>query len=170
MLYNELPDLAYLLKVFEYDPLTGKLFWKERIANCIHVGDEAGWKAQKYLQVTIGGIHYYVHRIIWKMVTGSIPDDKQVEHDNGIHIDNRWFNLKLVDQSTNLKNQTIPINNSSGIIGVSLHKFSKLWVGKIGNHGVSETTYHKTKEEAVLWRRQKEHEYGFHVNHGRSKI
>ena len=75
-----------------------------------------------------------------------------------------------MDQSTNLKKQTIPINNSSGIIGVSLHKFSKLWVGKIGNHGVSETTYHKTKEEAVLWRRQKEHEYGFHVNHGRSKI
>lgn len=169
MMYNELPELEYLLSIFEYNKVTGKLLWKKKVANRVKVGSEAGWKASKYLQVTINNTHYYVHRIIWKMVKGSISNEMQIEHDNGIHTDNRWFNLRLADQSTNMKNQTIPTNNSSGIIGVSFHKSSGLWLAKIGNKGSSETTYHNTREQAVIWRKQKEHEYGFHVNHGRAK-
>lgn len=130
---------------------------------------EAGWKSLKYLQVTIGGIHYYVHRVIWKLVVGELPVTMQVDHKDGDTTNNKWENLRLVDQSTNMKNQTIPSNNVSGVIGVSLHTFSGLWQAKISSRGKKESTYHRSKEDAILWRKQKEIEYGFHARHGRAK-
>jgi len=165
MQYIELPDAEYLNSVFKYDRVSGKLYWKKRVANCVTIGSEAGWKSRKYLQVTLNGTHYYVHRIIWKMVCGTIPNNKQIEHNDRNRLNNAWHNLKLVDQSTNMRNQSLPINNSSGTIGVSKH-VSGLWVGSITKNKKRETTYHQNFEDAVAWRKSKEIEYKFHVNHG----
>ena len=165
MQYIELPDADYLNSVFKYDRLSGKLYWRKRVANCVQVGSEAGWKASKYLQVTLNGTHYYVHRIIWKMVKGSISNSLQVEHDDRNRLNNAWYNLKLMDQTVNMRNQSLPKNNSSGIIGISKH-VSGLWVGSITKDKKRETSYHQNFDDAVIWRKSKEVEYGFHVNHG----
>jgi len=166
MQYLEVPNADNLHSVFKYNEESGKLYWKKRVANCVHVGTEAGWKSKKYLQVTLKGVHYYIHRIIWKMQTGSIPNDKQIEHDDRNCLNNAWYNLKLVDQFTNMKNQGIPCNNSSGTIGVSFHKHSGSWMGSITHNKCRELTYHKYFDDAADWRKSKELEYGFHVNHG----
>ena len=169
MNYSELPSSEFLHSIFRYEASTGKLFWKCGVARRIKAGDEAGWKSLKYLQVTIQGIHYYVHRIIWKMVVGAIPVTMQVDHIDGDTTNNRWDNLRLVYQFLNMKNQSIPINNVSGVIGVSFHSASGLWQAKIGHNGKKESSYHKCKDAAILWRKQKEMEYGFHACHGRTK-
>lgn len=165
----DLPDVNRLREVFDYNADTGELIWKMRVANCTQIGSVAGWKAAKYLQVTLDGKHYYTHRIIWKMVYGQIGNTSQIDHINGVHTDNRLCNLRLVDQSTNMKNQTMPKNNSSGIIGVRFHDFSGLWVGYIKSNGVIQQKYCRKMEDAILWRKQKEKELGFHNNHGRKK-
>jgi len=43
------------------------------------------------------------HRIIWSYFNGEIPDDKQINHKNGIKTDNRIENLEVVTQSENKK-------------------------------------------------------------------
>jgi hypothetical protein len=167
MKYIDVPSKEYLRSIFSYDPETGKLIWIKRVANKTKIGSEAGWKAKKYLQVTLNGHHYYVHRIIWQLVHGNLSNEDQIDHDDRNPLNNRLLNLEKVTQSINMKNQSMPKNNSSGIIGVSFHKFSGMWIGKITNQKKVEVSYHKTRNLAVDWRRQKECEYGFHPQHGK---
>lgn len=166
MIYTDLPEVEYLRKVLSYNEHSGDLTWKTKIANCTHVGALAGWKSKKYLQITLAGKHYYVHRIIWKMVHGYLANTMQIDHINRNPLDNRLSNLRVVDQCTNLKNQSLPRNNSSGIIGVGFHAHSGLWKGTMCQNNKTETKYFKKKDEAIEWRSRKEREYGFHVNHG----
>jgi len=170
MIYNNLPSAKLLRSVFEYNEETGKLFWKKKVANCVHVGTEAGYKSGPVgrLQVTFQGTVYYVSRIIWKIMTGSMPKDKQIDHDDRNHCNNVWDNLRLKTQSENMRNQSLPCNNSSGIIGVSFHNFSGLWMGKISRNKKQETKYFKTMDEAIYWRKEKEVLYGYHKNHGKN--
>ena len=170
MIYKELPSADYLRSIFNYNKKTGKLIWKKKTANCVKIGTEAGFVSGRAgrLQVTIKGKYYYVPRIIWKMMKGSIPNDKQIDHDDRNPLNNAWNNLFLKTQSDNLKNQGIPKNNKSGVIGVHFHKFSGLWMGQIPNNKKKETKYFKTMDEAVNWRKEKEIMYGYHKNHGKT--
>jgi len=167
MKYIELPDRYYLRSIFKYNPCSGKLIWKKKIAQRTIVGTEAGWKATKYLQVTVKGKHYYVHRIIWQMVYGNLSTDLQVDHRDRNPLNNRLLNLRKVTQSVNMKNQSLPKNNSSGVIGVNFHKLSGMWLSQITHNKSREWAYHKDKKKAVSWRKQKELEYGFHARHGK---
>lgn len=168
MIYKDLPSFEYLHSIFRYNENTGKLTWKKRVANCVRIGQEVGFRSgsKGRLQVTIKGQYYYVSRIIWKMMTGSVPNDKQIDHDDRDVHNHKWENLFLKSQSENMKNQSIPKNNSSGIVGVGFHKQSGLWFGKISNNKKRETKYFKTMNEAINWRKEKEKLYGFHKNHG----
>ena len=168
MIYNDLPSFDYLHSIFNYNKKTGKLIWKKKTANCVQIGAEAGFRAghKGRMQVTIKGKAFYVHRIIWKMVTGSIPNDKQIDHEDRNVINNKWSNLLLKTQSENMKNQGMYKNNTSGIVGVNFHKFSGLWMGHIAQNKKKEAKYFKTKMEAINWRKEKEIQYSFHKNHG----
>ena len=168
MIYNDLPSFDYLHSIFNYNKKTGKLIWKKKTANCVHIGTEVGFKSGPVgrLQVTIKGKYYYVSRIIWKMMKGSIPNDKQIDHDDRNTLNNAWDNLSLKTQSENMKNSSLQRNNISGIVGVHFHKLSGLWMGQISNKKKRETVYFKTMDEAVEWRKEKEVMYGFHKNHG----
>jgi len=57
-----------------------------------------------------------MHRLIM-----GFPE-KGIDHINGNTLDNRKKNLRLCNQSENLRNRSKPINNSSGYKGVSFDK------------------------------------------------
>ena len=169
MIYKDLPSADYLRSIFNYNKKTGKLTWKKKTANCVKIGTEAGFVSgpKGRLQVSIKGKAFYAPRIIWKMVKGKIPNNKQIDHNDRNPLNNAWDNLSLKTQSENMKNQSIHKNNTSGIVGVSFHKLSGLWMGNISNKKKRETVYFKTMDEAANWRKEKEVQYSFHKNHGK---
>lgn len=69
------------------------------------------------------------HRLI------NNPSDSQVvDHINGCKNDNRKKNLRNIKQSNNAKNRCLPINNTSGHVGVHKLKNNK-WQAYIGHNG-----------------------------------
>jgi len=56
---------------------------------------------------------------------------KQIDHKDRDRLNNRKSNFRFCTQGDNAKNSTIPINNTSGFKGVSLHKNSKKWRARI---------------------------------------
>ena len=66
-------SVDYLREIFDYDPDRGLLIHKGRFN--VKPGMIAGHlKTDGYVTVTIHRKKYYVHRIIWAMVTGTWPD------------------------------------------------------------------------------------------------
>jgi HNH endonuclease len=102
-------------QLFTYNPRTGVLRWKISRSNRIKVGQVAGSVQtnhkgksyeRQYLHVRVGGRFFFVHRIIYWMMTGqSVPIGKQIDHRNGDGTDNRWSNLRVASRSQNMGNR-----------------------------------------------------------------
>lgn len=89
------------------------------------VGDIAGGLDRNggYYRTTILNSAYYNHRIIWALLNGSIDIDKQVDHLDGNRRNNNIRNLRLVTATGNSRNQAVPHNNKTGVIGVCLDTY-----------------------------------------------
>src|SRR5690606_9637704 len=83
-----------------------------------------------YRQVGLMGKRFMAHRLAWWFYYGEWPGD-QIDHLNGVKLDNRIFNLEVVDQTTNLLRRGIRSDNVSGHAGVSKHKLTGKWVAYI---------------------------------------
>lgn len=66
------------------------------------------------------GSRWLVHRIIRHIKQGGIQKDDVVDHRDGNPYNNLLSNLRITDQSTNLKNKCRQSNNTSGINGVRI--------------------------------------------------
>lgn len=180
-----LPAHDVLLQLLSYDPETGILRWKERgsewfnegrqtakhnaaIWNGKNAGAIAGYTSVRgYVFVRVIGVNYLAHRIIWKMMMGDDPD--VIDHVDGDKGNNRWLNLRSVTPSENNRNQHIPRDNTSGVIGVCWVKRRSKWAAQIKAEGRSRYIGDfDTFEEAVAARKAAEREHGFHENHGRA--
>lgn len=96
----------------------------------------------------------YLHRILMKATKGQI-----VDHINRNRIDNRSENLRIVDGTGNNLNRQ-PGKSKSGITGVRKRNVGHTWIARIGLYG--KEVYlgdFKTKQEAVVARRQAEKRY-----------
>lgn len=176
-----------LNELLRYEPDTGELYWKERgekwfeegdrfsaeskarIWNTRFAGKEAfTYKGKKgYKRSSIFNFYFEAHRIIWCMMTGGWPD--QVDHINGVRDDNRWCNLREVDQKTNGRNSAKSTLNTSGVRGVSWCNLRKKWRVRIYNDESKriELGYYRCLKAATEIRKEAEKEYGYHENHGR---
>jgi hypothetical protein len=65
-------------------------------------------------------VRKYVHRIIWELIHGSIDDNLDIDHIDGVKTNNKIENLRLVTRKVNLRNQKTNSRNTSGFTGVSL--------------------------------------------------
>ena len=183
-----LPPQTTLQQCFSYDPSTGKLWWRKRPAttfkgtpkrsaehqakvfNARFSGKEAFTSAARngYLRGSINGELFYAHRVIYKMIHGTDPDD--IDHENGNRADNRQKNLVSRSRAENMRNRRLSRNNTSGYHGVSYSRRHKLWAVSIYDNGKSvHVGWFKKKAEAVEARKAAEQKMGYHPNHGRSE-
>lgn len=184
---RKLPSPRVLRRLLEYIPETGELRWKERPAwmfprgrynrkltaawwNKRYAGKDALTAANQfgYLNGSIFNKNIRSHRAIWALVHGAWPTG-QIDHENGDRQDNRLQNLREVTPKENSRNQKLRKSNSSGVMGVFLHRPTDKWYAYIG--GGKKRVFlgsFSNYSDAVAARKQAEIKHNFHPNHGRS--
>lgn len=124
----------YLMSILEYDEKTGMFTWASKRPK-IKIGSIAGGiDSQGYCRINIDGKKYAAHRLAFLYMQGIVPPN-EVDHINGVRIDNRWVNLRLADKSQNLHNQGIRKTNTTGCKGVHFQKSNGRFVSYIRANG-----------------------------------
>lgn len=124
------PELCRQL--LDYNPETGKMFWKMRSGeanqswNLRFAGAEAFTSTSiGYRQTTILGVVCRAHRIAYAIYHGYFPD--VIDHINGDKQDNRISNLRSVDRQTNMKN-VVKLPKANGVeMGVYFCNNRRKW-------------------------------------------
>ena len=134
--------------LFEYR--NGDPYWKIKRSSQTKLDqpagfyDDAGYRLVKIKEVGIKK----VHRIIWEMFNGPIPDGMEIDHINRIRDDNRIENLRLVNKSLNAFNADR--RKSNRYTGVHFNKLVNKFQVRIS---FEKKRYHVgyfiTEEEAV---------------------
>lgn len=123
-------DREKILRVMDYDPLTGLFTWKRRdpvdgdipakVAswNTRYSGKLSGCENNGYVLLSIDNRKYYAQRIAWIIERGPIPDGMVIDHINGNGLDNRIDNLRVACKRVNALNTVKIRNNKTGLTGV----------------------------------------------------
>ena len=154
-----------LKEVLHYDSDSGVFTWAVNRTKAVK-GKIAGAKdGHGYHIIGIDGVRHSAHRLVWLYVHGLYP--KEVDHQNHDRADNRLINLGATDRSGNGKNISKPIDNKSGVVGVSWTKrlgkrYDKWEVRACGKF----LGYFDDFFEAVCKRKSAELRLNFHPNHG----
>ena len=127
-------------EIFSYDETSPTyLVWKiDKVSGKGHkvthkrIGKQAGCitPASKYSSVTVGYSSFRVHRVVWEMFNGTIPENCLIDHIDGDASNNSINNLRIVNYSQNARNRS----HSNKIIwpGVYFSKTSAIAV--VGNN------------------------------------
>lgn len=83
-------------------------------------GDVAGCITPITRSVSVDRFIYPLHRVIWMVENGDIPDGYVIDHIDGDVYNNSISNLRVVTCKTNTRNRAKPITNTSGEVGVHL--------------------------------------------------
>jgi len=150
-----------LLELLDFNPTTGLLFWKKKIARKIVVGQQAGCLGSDgYIRIRIDGVLYLGHRLAWLYNYGYLPEI--VDHWNMCRSDNRIINLRSADKSTNATNGRSHRDSSSTYRGVSWIKDRSKWgasICKDGRH-FSLGRFDREHEASQAYARASVHHHG----------
>lgn len=181
----ELPSPELLRKLLRYEPETGKLYWRTRTPDmfndtasnpelvCRAFNSRSGGKEALtsiggggYKRGKVLGLSFSAHRVIFAIVHGKYPAG-DTDHINGDKADNRIANLREVTHAENARNQKIPSNNKTGVIGVSFCKREQRFVANIRCGGRQKNLgYFACITAAMIARVRASRVYGYHRNHG----
>ncbi|WP_396190735.1 HNH endonuclease [Flavobacterium sp.] len=154
-----------LNELFEYRD--GNLYRKVTTSSRALAGSVAGCvKPKGYVNVSIDRNTYQLHRLVFLMHHGYLPDE--VDHIDNNPANNRIENLRAATREQNTRNSLIRKDNNSGIKGVGWSKSAKMWRAHIRVNGKMQFLGHFSKlddaAEAVRVAREKLH--GEFANHG----
>lgn len=108
----------YLHERFTY--VNGELYWKKVFSNRLKVGQLAGDRdGTGYRRIMMGKKHYKMHRLIWIMFNGDIPDGLVIDHIDQDRDNNKIENLRLATKSQN--------NLNTNRSGVTFDRARKKW-------------------------------------------
>lgn len=110
-------------EILNYDPETGVFTWRKSIGGRSSPSAIAGRICQDgWRDIGINGPKYAAHRLAWIYMTGEWPS-LYIDHINGDRLDNRFSNLRVVDNTVNIQNQRkANKRNSVGLLGVTTYK------------------------------------------------
>ena len=177
------PELCRQL--LDYDPETGKLFWKARSSSDFKASKYASaeqlaalWnrknayglaftatKSTGYRHGNIQGVTITAHRVAFAIYYGRWPS--HVDHINGDRTDNRIENLREVTASENHKNRR-KNRGENARVGVSYSPQRGRWQAQIcSQQKRMHLGWFDTEAEALAAREKAERQLEFHPNHGR---
>lgn len=151
-----------------FDYKDGKLYWSVCHGAAHSIGDEAGYvNDQGYRITSVNAQKYRVHRIVWEMHNGKIPEKMEIDHVNHIRTDNRIENLRMVSSLENKRNASMRSDNKSGFTGVSWDKARNKWrvVASVKGGYVMIGRFNDL-DDAIKARIEFNESVGFHENHG----
>jgi len=138
-----------LKELLLYDEVTGKFYWRVKVAQCVHIGDEAGGlDSNGYRHISIGRVKYKAHRLAWFYVHGVWPESK-IDHRDGDKGDALIALLREATPTQNNRNARIRKDNKSGFKGVGWKVDQGKWCARIWTDcGRKHLGYFSTPEEA----------------------
>lgn len=115
---KELPSKEYLQTLFEYTE-DGNLWWREYKSgrNMAKPSGNEG-RSQRYKKVTIDGVRYYLHRVIYQFHFGDLDVTDEIDHIDRNGHNNRVNNLRKVTHTGNSLNRKIRGDSKTGYQGV----------------------------------------------------
>lgn len=135
-----------LKHIFDYDPQSGFLKWKNPRSTKFKAGDIAGsYREDGYIQIKLSGKMYLAHRLIWMYLYGE--EVNCIDHINHNRSDNRAENLRAANKSQNGANRKKCKNNSTGFKGVCKKK-TRYTASLISNGTRINMGYYDTHEKA----------------------
>lgn len=157
-------DLKEFLDVYNYDPLTG-IFTLKITRGPKTVGSvSGGLNKDGYIQIDFNGKKYLSHRMAWLFMNGEWPDGI-IDHKDTVRSNNKYDNLRVVNNSISNRNRGVSKRNTSGFVGVSWDKRSSKWVATICVNGKMERLgLFEYKEDAILARMTAEKKYNYWVD------
>ncbi len=156
--FRFLPEQKDLLKAFEYNSETGKIFKKLKdktiSTGCKRYRLDRNGEPWMHV-ISYNGVQYASHRIIWRMVTGEDPAPLTIDHIDRNPFNNKWENLRLADAFVQSNNREWKA--TKGHKGITFHKATQKWQVRIRkeNKRIYLGVY-KTKEEAIAVLREYE--------------
>ena len=76
------------------------------------LGNDGYWRVKLWHKT------YQVHRVIWELLKGVIPDSYEINHKNRNRDYNFIDNLEPITKQHNLENKSMYSNNKTGVTGV----------------------------------------------------
>lgn len=131
---NIIPLTAERLReTLHYDPETG-VFTRRASRQPRFAAYATGSTAKNgYVLVYVDSVRYYAHRLVWLYLYGAMPVE-EIDHINGVRVDNRRCNLRPASRQANAQNQRKPRGaTASGFLGV--HKTGRTWCARIMANG-----------------------------------
>lgn len=145
--YRELPTKERLIELYTYCPDTG-IFKRACDRKRWKAGQVCGTKSvDGYININVDGRIFRAHRLAWVYMTGDRLETG-IDHINGDRSDNRWSNLRLANQSSNLCNRGKQSNNKSGKKGVFSNGKGKYFAAAQFNGSRIRIGPYETTEEA----------------------
>lgn len=117
--------------IFQYlrvEPETGVLIWTRSMGRA-KGGDEAGNENRGYRYVTVRGVCYAVHRVIFFYVHGWCPD--RIDHEDKDGLNCSINNLRPATNRENAINCAIRRTNKSGFRGVHFDASRGKWMARV---------------------------------------
>lgn len=164
-----------LLEIFAYDEDTGIVTTKVSRKYDQEVGTPVGsLTANGYLYVKVDGTSYQLHRLIFLMLYGYMPE--YVDHKDTVKTNNSKVNLREATRNQNRANLGAYSSNKLSLKGVQFDERQQRAIGQVKVDNIRywksfRVTANRTKEQAiakaflyVLDIREKVH--GEFVNHG----
>jgi len=149
--------------------ITNKIQRNPRALKGSVVGSIKGVKGNQYLYVRIHKVDYRLHRVIWTMHYGNIPDGYIVDHIDRNRLNNKINNLRAIPSGDNNKNMSIRSDNKTGKAGVRKRKNKKrdTWVVEtdVNKKRIYLGTFYSL-DEAIEAKLIAETKYNFSEGHG----
>lgn len=152
----------------------GLLIWKKdkidskgRLTR-VRAGDIAGTiRPDGYVGIVHEYKRHLLHRIIWEMHNGAIPEGMTIDHIDHNPANSKIENLRMVEHKDNLKNQSMSKANKSGFTGVFFAKNRNKWRAVVTvNYKKIVLGHFDNFEDAVSARKTADKTFNFHENHG----